>query len=181
MKTQSKYQRTIKFAAEKHSEINQYIPGTHIPYVVHLSNVAMEVLIASKQSNEFNLNYAIQLALLHDTIEDTDTTYEELTTEFGVEVAEGVLALTKNKKLSTKQEQMQDSLGRIKLMSIEVSIVKLADRISNLQEPPQHWDNIKKKQYQQEAQEILNNLKGSNEYLETRLKMTINGYDMYIE
>lgn len=51
-KLQTIYQNTIKFAAEKHADQNQVIPGTDLPYVVHLSNVTMEILIASqKQKN----------------------------------------------------------------------------------------------------------------------------------
>ena len=43
MHTQSFYQKAIKFAAAKHAEQNQTVPGTNLPYVVHLSNVAMEI------------------------------------------------------------------------------------------------------------------------------------------
>jgi (p)ppGpp synthase/HD superfamily hydrolase len=73
-----------------------------MPYVVHLSNVAMEILIASQNTTNFNLSSAIQIALLHDTLEDTSATYEELEDEFGKEVAKGVQALTKNDKLPKK-------------------------------------------------------------------------------
>ena len=53
MEIQSIYQQAIKFAALKHSEIQQTIPGTDLPYVVHLSNVAMEILIASHNTSDF--------------------------------------------------------------------------------------------------------------------------------
>lgn len=43
-------------------------PGTNLPYVVHLSNVAMEIIIASFNSDNFSLGLAVQVALLHDTI-----------------------------------------------------------------------------------------------------------------
>lgn len=45
MEIQSLYQQTIKFATAKHLEMAQYVPGTNLPYVVHLSNVAMEILV----------------------------------------------------------------------------------------------------------------------------------------
>jgi guanosine-3',5'-bis(diphosphate) 3'-pyrophosphohydrolase len=137
---QTIYQTTIKFAAEKHAEKNQLIPGTNLPYVVHLSNVAMEILTSCENNADFNLGFAIRLALLHDTIEDTSTTYEEILNTFGKEVAEGVLALTKNNALA-KSVKMSDSLNRIKELSKEVWAVKLADRITNMQEPPVTWDN----------------------------------------
>ncbi len=179
MDIQTIYQHTIKFAAFKHSEENQTIPGTNLPYVVHLSNVAMEVLIAYQVKNDFQLDFAIRLALLHDTLEDTSTTFEEISKEFGIEVAEGVSALTKNQDLP-KSERMLDSLYRIKALSKEVCIIKLADRITNLQEPPNHWDTIKKVKYQQEAILILNELKEQNQFLEERLKEKIIEYNKYI-
>ena len=87
MQIQSLYQKAIKFAAAKHAAQNQTIPGMNLPYVVHLSNVAMEILIASFHSENFDLGFAVQFALLHDTLEDTSTTFEELETKFGVEIA----------------------------------------------------------------------------------------------
>tara|TARA_B110000858_G_C17685327_1_gene418605 strand:- start:162 stop:383 length:222 start_codon:yes stop_codon:yes gene_type:complete len=62
---QTIYQETIAFAALKHG--NQKMP-TGLPYVVHLSNVAMEVFMAHKKEPNFNIDLAIQLALLHDVL-----------------------------------------------------------------------------------------------------------------
>ncbi|GAB3499365.1 HD domain-containing protein [Spirosoma knui] len=176
MNIQKIYQETIKFAGLKHAEVNQLIPGTNLPYVIHLSNVAMEVLIAYQHSDEkFDLSFAIQLALLHDSLEDTHTTFEELEQLFGLNVANGVSALTKNKMLP-KSEKMQDSLDRIKQFPKEVWIVKLADRITNLQTPPQHWDTSKVENYKKEAIAIHIQLKGANYYLEKRLEDQIQSY-----
>ena len=165
MQTQSYYQKAIKFAALKHVEQNQLVPGTKLPYVVHLSNVAMEILIAAQNSTDFDVDFAVQVALLHDTLEDTTTTLEELSEAFGPTIAEGVLALTKNGDLP-KSEQMGDSLNRIRKQQKEIWAVKLADRITNLQIPPQHWDTAKKIAYQKEAILILEELKGGNAFLE---------------
>lgn len=179
MEIQSIYQETIKFATARHLAQNQTIPGTDLPYVVHLSNVAMEILIASQYSKTFKLDFAIKMALLHDTLEDTDTTFEEITTAFGLDVAEGVLALTKDDKLP-KAEKMPDSLRRIKSLQKEVWAVKLADRITNLQVPPSHWDTEKKLEYRNEAIRLLTTLKGGNSYLEERLQTKITAYEKYI-
>lgn len=179
METQSIYQQTIKFASAKHAATNQTIPGTSLPYVVHLSNVAMEILLAHEAAPDFNLNLAVQLALLHDTLEDTDTTFDELQNEFGLEVASGVSALTKNKYLP-KAERMTDSLKRIKLLPKEVWAIKLADRITNLQEPPKHWDTAKKAAYAEEANLILTELKDANSYLEQRIAQKITEYQQYV-
>lgn len=175
MDIQTIYQKTIKFATLKHLEKEQTIPGTKIPYVVHLSNVAMEILMASQNSKNFNLLIAIQTALLHDTLEDTSATYEELVDEFGSEVAKGVQALTKNDTLP-KSEKMLDSLNRTKQLPKEVWAVKLADRITNLQTPPAHWNTEKKIEYVKEAEIISKILNGCNPYLESRLQLKIEEY-----
>lgn len=178
MSIQSIYQKTIKFAAGKHGEMNQTIPGTNLPYVVHLSNVAMEILLAAQETKDFDLRYAIQIALLHDTLEDTTTTFEELQETFSSEVAQAVLALTKNEDMP-KDEQMADSLTRIKKLPKEVWAVKLADRITNLQAPPAHWSSEKIQAYQTQARQIAQDLQGGNSYLENRLTLKINEYSIY--
>lgn len=175
---QTIYQRTIKFAAKKHADQNQVIPGTNLPYVVHLSNVTMEIIFASQETEAFNTAFAIQVALLHDILEDTETTFKELTDEFDEEIAQAVLALTKNSKVP-KEERMTDSLTRIKKLSKEVWAVKLADRITNLQVPPENWSSEKRKEYHKQALQILNTLKGGNAYLEKRLSERIRNYLKY--
>lgn len=178
MTLQQYYQKAIKFAALKHAKEGQTIPGTELPYVVHLSNVAMEVLFASQNSTNFDVAFALQVALLHDVLEDTPTTVEELSEVFSPNIAAAVNALTKNSALS-KSEKMADSLDRIKKLQKEVWAVKLADRITNLQPPPEHWDNQKVKDYRKEAIAILESLRGSNVYLEERLKSCIDEYGKY--
>ncbi|GAB3946213.1 HD domain-containing protein [Spirosoma harenae] len=180
MDCQTIYQQTIKFATLKHLQKSQTIPGTELPYVVHLSNVAMEILIAAPYTDNFDLAFAIQVALLHDTLEDTETSFSELSVQFGVDVANGVLSLTKNEALP-KFERMTDSLSRIKSQRSEVWAVKLADRITNLQVPPLHWTTAKKKEYKSEAVFILESLKGGNNYLETRLAQKIADYEVYVQ
>ena len=179
MNLQEHYQRTLKFATLKHVAKGQTIPGTNMPYVVHLSNVAMEILIAAPHTADFDTPFAIQVALLHDTLEDTATTLTELTTVFGADVAEAVWALTKDGDLP-KDARMTDSLSRIKKLQTEVWAVKMADRITNLQAPPEHWERPKIAAYQVEAKVILETLKGGNEYLENRLRSQIEAYECYV-
>jgi guanosine-3',5'-bis(diphosphate) 3'-pyrophosphohydrolase len=175
---QSKYQKAIKFAAKRHTDKNQVIPGTTLPYVVHLSNVAMEVLIAAANTEKFDSGFAVQVALLHDVLEDTDTDFDEIANEFGKEIAQAVLALTKDSKIP-KENRMDDSLNRIKQLQKEVWAVKLADRITNLQTPPAHWSVEKITEYWKQAVLICNSLKDGNEYLENRLLQKISGYSEY--
>ena len=178
MEVQNQYQKAIIFATSKHMEKGQKVPGTDMPYVVHLSNVAMEIIIAASNSDNFKLDFAVQVALLHDTIEDTSTKIEELENKFGTEIAQAVSALTKNKDLP-KDQQMQDSLTRIKYLPLEVWAVKLADRITNLQAPPPYWDNQKIINYQNEARTILKELKAGNKFLALRLETKITAYKKY--
>jgi len=177
---QDSYQKAIKFATAKHQLKQQKVKGTDLPYVVHLANVAMEVLMAASNTKDFNLNYAIQMALLHDTIEDTATTYQEIQENFGLDIAIGVLALTKNEELP-KEQQIQDSLNRIKKSPHEVWSVKLADRITNLQPPPEEWSTEKRIVYQQDARLILEELRDGNAYLAKRLQAKIQEYWDYMK
>jgi guanosine-3',5'-bis(diphosphate) 3'-pyrophosphohydrolase len=172
---QSVYQEAIKFASLKHLAKSQTVKGTNLPYVVHLSNVAMEIFMAAKHTRRFDLIFAVQLALLHDTLEDTETTPEEIIELFGKAVADGVSALSKDKDLP-KEEQLSDSLQRIKIQPMEVWAVKLADRITNLQPAPRQWSVEKRKSYVVEAQLILDELGEANDYLANRLRAKIAEY-----
>ncbi len=178
MDFQTAYQKAISFAGRKHTD--QRIPGSESSYLVHLSNVAMETMVAAKHTNDIDLIYAVQVALLHDVLEDTPCTFEELKDAFSLEIAAGVLALSKNEALEF-EAQIPDSLKRIKLQPKEVWVVKLADRISNMQEPPSHWDKNKRIAYQLAARMILLHLKDGNHYLEQRLEEKILAYDQYIQ
>jgi (p)ppGpp synthase/HD superfamily hydrolase len=177
--TQELYQKAIKFAAGKHK--NQKVPGTNANYLLHISNVAMEILLAYTMDANFDLNYALQLALLHDTLEDTDTNIAELRENFGERVALGVQALTKNERLGSKIDQMTDSLHRINELEKEVGMVKLADRITNLQEPPKHWKKDKINHYLKEAALIDELLVDTHAYLNARLRSKMATYQKYAE
>jgi len=182
------YQQAIVFAARWHETQNQKVPGTELPYVVHLSNVAMEVMQAAAHTPGFDLLLAVQAALLHDVLEDTPCTFTEVEERFGLKVALAVLALTKpkqpqgqNQDSAAKHEQMEDSLSRIRYMPKEVWAVKLADRITNLQPPPPHWTKSKALAYRDEARLILETLGAGNEWLGKRLGEKIEAYGLLID
>jgi len=177
---QDVYLKTLLFAGKAH--IGQKVPGTDLSYVVHITNVAMEVASALTHTNEqkIDVTLAVQCALLHDTIEDTAVTYEEIKSIFGEQVANGVLALTKNTELP-KAEQMQDSLQRIVEQGAAIRIVKMADRINNMQPPPLYWTLEKKQGYHKEAQFILEQLGGVHSYIEERLAQKIINYNHYLK
>ncbi len=157
------------------------IEGQRIPYINHIGSVAMELICGLSSDVNLNGNLAIQCALLHDTIEDTDIQFDAIEAEFGLAVAQGVQALTKDESLATKEEQMLDSLERIKLQPKEVWMVKLADRITNLSEPPAYWTSEKCTAYREEALIIHKHLHEANKPLAARLLARAEYYKSYIK
>jgi (p)ppGpp synthase/HD superfamily hydrolase len=140
----------------------------------------MEAVHATLQSPKEDIDLVVQCALLHDTIEATEIKYDDVARVFGQQVADGVLALTKDFELP-KEEQMADSLKRILEQSPEIGIVKMADRVNNLSEPPYYWTKEKRQKYQIEASLILEKLGGVNAIIEKRLSLKIQGYSDYIK
>lgn len=174
--SQEVYIKALLFAANAHN--GQKVPGTELPYLTHLTMVSMEVTAAMAVEDGLDGNLAIQCALLHDVLEDTAIEYDTLKDIFGVAVTNGVQALTKHDDLP-KHEKMADSLARIKQQPKEVWMVKLADRITNLQPPPKNWTVEKMQSYQQEARQIYDVLHTASPFLATRLQQKIGNYDQY--
>jgi len=162
-----------EFAACAHKR--QKIPGRDLPYIVHLGAVSMEILVALQRCPFARPELAVQCAVLHDTLEDTETDESELVTAFGMDVAAGVRALTKDPALP-KKESMADSLRRIRLQPAEIWAVKIADRISNLGPPPAHWTAERIETYRAEAQSILDALGAAHDPLAIRLADRIATY-----
>ena len=181
--SQDEFLKALDFATIAHQGQTYAgsIEGQRIDYINHIGRVAMELIWALDKTQDLDGNLAIQCAILHDTIEDTKVTYSDLVSNFGENVAEGVKALTKNETLPTKWEQMEDSLKRIKQQPVEVSMVKLADRITNLSPPPFHWTMEKRISYLDEARLIHRELCAANVLLAERLLNRINNYEKYIE
>jgi (p)ppGpp synthase/HD superfamily hydrolase len=171
--SQEQYLHTIRYAAEAHN--GQTITGTDLPYLLHLSLVAMEVIGALAAEPDHDGDLALQSALLHDIVEDTSVTEAQVRERFGPAISAGVLALTKDSGLP-KAQQMPDSLARIRAQPHEIWMVKLADRICNLQPPPAHWDAERVARYRAEATEILAALGAASPYLAARLRDKIASY-----
>lgn len=150
--------------------------GEYVEYLNHIGGVLLELMNALQYEKDLDANLAIHCAILHDTVEDTSLTPEELEKQFGSAIAAGVVALTKNESLGSKKEQMEDSLHRILQQPKEVWMVKMADRIVNLQPPPFHWSSEKKERYRKEARMIYDHLKEGSAYLANRLLEKIERY-----
>jgi (p)ppGpp synthase/HD superfamily hydrolase len=171
--TQDGYLRAVRFAAEAHGA--QKFAGTELPYLLHVTAVAMEVQAALRLEPERDQELAVQCALLHDVVEDTAVALEAVRAAFGPTVAEGVSALSKDPSLP-KADQLADSLERIRRQPHEVWMVKLADRITNLQRPPSHWSAQKIAGYREEAITIHERLAPASPALAQRLLHKIERY-----
>ena len=181
MNTQTKqwspdvYVKAYEFAAERHN--GQMVPGSTLPYITHVSLVSVELLHAIEDCDD--PDFAVQTALLHDVLEDTETAYDELVSRFGVQVADAVLALTKDRNLP-KSEQMADSIARVKRQPRDIWIVKMADRIVNLRQPPVTWTTEKKHSYLASSTMIHEELRSASDALGERLAGKIREYRAYV-
>lgn len=167
-------QRALRFATEAHQRERQTVPGTDLPYLLHLAQVTAEVMAVAGQSAD-DTTLAVLCAILHDTLEDTPTAPETIEALFGAEVRAGVQALTKDTTLP-KDQRMSDSLRRIQAQPTQVAWVKLADRITNLQTPPAHWSAVKIAAYKVEAALILEHLGAAHPKLAARLREKLAAY-----
>jgi (p)ppGpp synthase/HD superfamily hydrolase len=177
MYSPDRYVQVMRFAAERHKA--QKEPGSDLPYLVHIVSVAAEVIAALPTTKLANPDLAVACALLHDTVEDTDTTLDEIAELFGPAVAAGVSALTKNEQLPTKKEQMADSLRRIREQPPEIAVVKLADRITNLSTPPHYWTKEKCGTYREEGILIADTLGYASATLDARLRARAEAYKAF--
>lgn len=119
--------KALAFATEAHSSINQVRKYTGDPYIVHPVEV-MEIVRSVPHTDEM-----LAAALLHDTIEDTPVTREEIQREFGDRVAALVMELTDQCHEGNRAARKAAEAVRLGTISPEAQTVKLADFISNTQ------------------------------------------------
>lgn len=165
--------QALRFAAEAHA--GQTVPGTRLPYLLHLAQVMSEVQAALLVEPAEDGELSVLCAILHDVVEDTAVTVAEVAARFGAEVAAGVAALTKDGRLA-KSARMADSLARIRRQPKAVWKVKLADRITNLQPPPAHWPRDRCVRYLAEAGGILEALGDASPVLARRFEEKMRAY-----
>ena len=117
----------MQFAAAKHG--TQKRKGTGRPYTDHLYRVAGAMAERPDATEDLVIS-----ALLHDTLEDTNVTREEIEEKFGFLVLQTVLALTKSKDDRPRRVRNAEYFGRLKNAPREVKILKMLDRLDNLGE-----------------------------------------------
>ena len=156
--------KALAFAAHKHRDQRRKDSDAS-PYINH------PIALANVLRNEGNISdiKVICGALLHDTIEDTDTTADELEAEFGPEISSIVMEVTDDKELpKLKRKQLQ--IEHAAHISHQARLVKLADKICNLRDiisaPPADWSYTRKRAYFDWAKEVIDQLRGTDRLLE---------------
>ena len=172
--SREKYVRAYRFAAEAHR--GQTIPESDHPYIVHPTLVSMEIISVLSIEPGWDGDLALQTALLHDVLEDTPHHLEEIRSQFGNAVAEGVLAMTKGRGIQDGQRRIIDSLNRIRKQPWEIWLVKMADRITNLSPPPASWSEARIADYRKQSLLIYRSLGKANPFLARRLSRKIASY-----
>ncbi len=156
--------KALDFAARKHTD-HRRKGDREEPYINHLAEVA-RLLADATDGDDLDLVLA---GLLHDTIEDTETTYDELVTEFGTVMADLVAEVTDDKSLERaerKRRQVETAPGK----SDRAKMIKIADKTSNLRSiiasPPADWSSERKREYFEWAREVVSGCRGANAKLE---------------
>jgi (p)ppGpp synthase/HD superfamily hydrolase len=154
-----------QFAAEKHAQQKRKGENGE-PYFNHLLEVA-ELIASSSPDVDVEL---IMAAFLHDTVEDTGVTLQELEQRFGKDVASLVAEVTDDKALP-KEIRKQLQVEHTPEKSPRAQTLKLADKISNLRaiiaSPPEGWGQERKRQYFEWARQVVSGIASPNEYLKS--------------
>lgn len=159
--------KAVKFAAEKHADQRRKNKAA-TPYINHPIEVAEHLFSVGGIADEDVLDAAI----LHDTIEDTNTTYEEIVENFGSRVANIVLECTDDKSLD-RAERKRLQIVNAKNKSSEAKCVKLADKTCNLRSiiyDPPNWSIQRQIEYFDWAELVIAGLLGENEALDECVK-----------
>ncbi|KAK9874549.1 hypothetical protein WA026_005388 [Henosepilachna vigintioctopunctata] len=166
----------VNFAAIKHKNQRRSDPQ-RTPYINHPIGVAY---ILTNEAKVTDLN-VIKAAILHDTVEDTDTSFDEILGIFGKEVRDIVIEVTDDKTLP-KDERKQLQIEHAPGSSREAKLVKLADKLYNLRDLNRSttvgWTTKRVQEYFEWSKKVVDGLRGTNAVLESRLD---NIYEQYIK
>ena len=161
----------LEFAAEKHK--NQKRKGAEAsPYINHPIAVA-KILAEEGGVTDESLLIA---AILHDTVEDTATTPQELVARFGADVAALVGEVTDDKSLP-KERRKELQIINAPHKSARAKQLKIADKISNIRDivssPPADWSMARKRGYLHWTNQVIEGCRGMNELLDRLFDVTL--------
>lgn len=156
--------KATRFAAHKHRDQRRK-DVLASPYINH---PVMVTSILAEEAHILDINVLCG-GLLHDTIEDTDTSSEELLYEFGADIQRIVLEVTDDNRLP-KVDRKRLQIEQAASASYEGRLVKLADKIANLRDmvnaPPAQWPTKRIREYYDWATAVIDQIRGTNPTLE---------------
>ena len=156
--------RALEYAMIKHKGI--YRKGTtHEPYINHPLRVAE--LIKKYKGDSKGIEYLTSAAYLHDVLEDTNTTFEELVDKFGIQVAELVKEVTSIKEMKNAMGKRKYLAVKLKNMSNWALTLKLCDRLDNISDLETTNEKFRLK-YIDETRYIIFYLMNNRELTETQ-------------
>ena len=152
--------RAANFAAHKHRD--QRRKGSNkLPYINHPLELAEVLCLEGGVTDPV----VLAGALLHDTIEDTETSYRELRGLFGTRIADVVAEVTDAKFLG-KELRKRLQVSRASKVSAEAAQIKIADKICNLRSmlssPPAGWPRERIQRYFDWAHEVITQLRDAH-------------------
>ena len=156
--------RAMDFAARKHRDQRRKDEEAS-PYINH--PIAVSLLLA--ETGGIADAEVLSAAILHDTLEDTDTTSEELEVAFGMRIRKLVEEVTDDKRLpKAKRKELQTAHAA--QLSPDAVLIKLGDKISNVLDmthsPPAKWNIERRREYLDWAEAVVNNCSRVNSALE---------------
>lgn len=158
--------QAVNFSAYKHRDQRRK-NSKQIPYINHPLSVAARLVAAGVQDVDI-----LVAAILHDTVEDTDTTIDEVMKKFGPSVASIVSHCSDDKSLP-KQERKRLQIEHARHCSHDAKLVKLADKLDNLTDlltdTPIGWTPERVSEYFEWAEKVVNGLRETNRILEAQL------------
>jgi len=161
----------LDFAAKKHRDQRRKDHAAS-PYINHPITL-VKILVAEAQITD---TAVIASAILHDTVEDTDTTFEEIEEHFGTQIASIVREVTDDTRLPRAERKAQQ-IKHAPFLSREAALVKFADKIANLRDllcaPPIHWSLDRKWDYCEWAETVVGNISEPNTTLKSLFQETV--------
>jgi guanosine-3',5'-bis(diphosphate) 3'-pyrophosphohydrolase len=148
------------FAAERHKDQRRKGKGD-VPYINHLADVAHLLTVATKGIDA----ELVAAGWLHDTVEDTATSQDELVLTFGGNVASLVMEVTDDKSLP-KAERKRLQVLKTPAKTPRAKMIKLADLTSNLRQLPDSWEAQRIHDYFEWADQVAAGCRGVNAELE---------------
>jgi guanosine-3',5'-bis(diphosphate) 3'-pyrophosphohydrolase len=163
--------KALDFAARRHADQRRK-GGEQAPYINHHIRVAYYLATVGGIED----SRLIAAALLHDTVEDTPVSLDDIRTEFGDDVAAIVAEVTDDKSLS-KETRKQLQIEHAPEVSWAAAQLKIADKLSNVADiakaPPEGWNVERRREYLRWTEQVIDRLPERHPKLEAAYRRTL--------